>query len=224
LLIALMAAWRGEPNAIIDHALAEEMMTEVGPGVAGLGAFLDGHGPTRRFSHTGANDSYKTWFEGHLATGDGLVVMTNSGSEGDLRTEIRRAVAQAEGWDPGLQGTARIPAVRVSDRDLAANAGSYSVDIGTDTATRRAIFQILLSGYLPDYERLSLKISAENGRLFLSSANNPRPLKLVAEDRTHFLVESRPEIRVEFIRGYKGFVDELMIKTTDSLLTAKRVQ
>ncbi len=223
-IIAIMAAWRGEANGIIDHSLAEEMMTEVGPGVSGLGAFLDGHGLTRRFSHSGANDSYKAWFEGHLATGDGVVIMTNGASEGDLRTEVRRAVALAEGWAPAFQETVHVPAVHVSQADIAANAGSYGLDIGSDTATRRAVFQVLLAGYLPDYEHLSFKVSAENGRLSLSSPNNPRPFKLIAEDRTHFLVENRPEIRIEFVRSYKGTVDELMIKTTDSVLTAKRVQ
>jgi hypothetical protein len=37
--------------------------------------------------------------EGHLVTGDGVVVFTNGARGGDLIPEILRAVADAEGWD-----------------------------------------------------------------------------------------------------------------------------
>src|SRR3546814_9256156 len=60
ILVALIAAWRGGDKAFLSPALARDMMTEVGPSRVGLGPFLDGYGTSRRFSHSGANDSYRS--------------------------------------------------------------------------------------------------------------------------------------------------------------------
>src|SRR3546814_13456743 len=78
ILVALIAAWRGGDKAFLSPALARDMMTEVGPSRVGLGPFLDGYGTSRRFSHSGANDSYRAWFAAWLADGDGVVIFTNS--------------------------------------------------------------------------------------------------------------------------------------------------
>src|SRR3546814_6688259 len=96
------------------------MMTEVGPSRVGLGPFLDGYGTSRRFSHSGANDSYRAWFEAWLADGDGVVIFTNSVGGGPLRAEIRRAVAAAENWQRSrlsIKGTAvQLPPADLGER------------------------------------------------------------------------------------------------------------
>src|SRR3546814_18176006 len=89
------------------------MMTEVGPSRVGLGPFLDGYGTSRRFSHSGANDSYRAWFEAWLADGDGVVIFTNSVGGGPLRADIRRAVAAAEHW-PQRRVRIHVPPVQLT--------------------------------------------------------------------------------------------------------------
>jgi CubicO group peptidase (beta-lactamase class C family) len=100
LVQALGASHRGASDAYLPRALAAEMMTPVSPGTFGLGPRLAGVGAASIFHHAGANDSYKAYIEGNLASGDGLVILTN-GANGDvLGDEIRNGVSDAMRW-PG---------------------------------------------------------------------------------------------------------------------------
>jgi CubicO group peptidase (beta-lactamase class C family) len=87
----MLKAYRGE-SAYLDQDLAIEMMTPIAPSEHGLGPRLSGVGETFLFHHGGANNSYRAWIEGHLATSDGLVVMTNATMGMGLAIEIRNAV------------------------------------------------------------------------------------------------------------------------------------
>ena len=99
LVLGLGASYRA-PGGFLPQELAGDMMTAVSPGPFGLGPRLAGEGAARIFHHAGANDSYKAYIEGNLATGDGLVIVTN-GANGDvLGDEIRNAVSDALSW-PG---------------------------------------------------------------------------------------------------------------------------
>lgn len=99
LVLALGASYRA-PGGYLPQGLAVDMMTAVSPGPFGLGPRLAGEGAAHIFHHAGANDSYKAYIEGNLATGDGLVVVTN-GANGDVSgDEIRNAVSDALSW-PG---------------------------------------------------------------------------------------------------------------------------
>jgi len=99
LVLALGASYRAQ-GGFLPQELAVDMMTAVSPGPFGLGPRLAGEGAARIFHHAGANDSYKAYIEGNLATGDGLVIVTN-GANGDvLGDEIRNAVSDALSW-PG---------------------------------------------------------------------------------------------------------------------------
>lgn len=99
LVLALGASYRA-PGGYLPQELAVDMMTAVSPGSFGLGPRLVGEGAAHIFHHAGANDSYKAYVEGNLATGDGLVVLTN-GANGDvLGDEIRNAASDALAW-PG---------------------------------------------------------------------------------------------------------------------------
>ena len=64
----------------------------------GLGPRLNGAGTTRVFHHGGANDSYRAWIEGHVESGDGLVVLTNGREGAWVRSEIRKSVEDAFDW------------------------------------------------------------------------------------------------------------------------------
>ena len=99
LVIAFIDSHRGVENAFLSQALVRDAMTEVSPGTYGLGPEMAGHGAIRRFRHAGSNESYKAYMEGHLVTGDGVVVFTNGARGGSLIPEILRSVADAESWD-----------------------------------------------------------------------------------------------------------------------------
>jgi CubicO group peptidase (beta-lactamase class C family) len=100
LIIALIEASRSQPDAFLSQSLIADVMTEVAPSAHGLGPRLDRElgEDNLRFSHGGSNESYKAWMEGHLGTGNGLVVFTNGARGRSLNEEIKRAVADAEGW------------------------------------------------------------------------------------------------------------------------------
>lgn len=87
-------------GGFLPRSLAVDMMTAVAPGPFGLGPRLAGEGAARIFHHAGANDSYKAYIEGNLASGDGLVVLTNGAGGDVLGDEIRNAVSDAFAW-PG---------------------------------------------------------------------------------------------------------------------------
>lgn len=100
LVRALGTSHSGASDAYLPRAVAADMMTPVSPGMFGLGPRLAGTGEAGIFHHAGANDSYKAYIEGNLASGDGLVILTN-GANGDvLGDEIRNGVSDVMRW-PG---------------------------------------------------------------------------------------------------------------------------
>ena len=100
LVIALIESYQGDGDTFLSYELARDVMTEVSPSAFGLGPALDGEGPTRRFFHTGANDSYRAYMRGFLHSADGVVIFTNGERGPELIDEMRQAVIDAEGW-PG---------------------------------------------------------------------------------------------------------------------------
>jgi len=104
LVIALIESYQGVDGSFLSHSVTQDMMTEVDPSSYGLGPALHGSSETRRFHHGGSNNSYKAWMEGHLQTGDGVIVFANGAGGGALTHEIAVAVGKAEGWPVGLAG------------------------------------------------------------------------------------------------------------------------
>lgn len=64
----------------------------------GLGPRINGDGDQLIFHHGGANDHYKSWMEGHPASGSGVVILTNGEQGKKLGYEIRISVGQAFDW------------------------------------------------------------------------------------------------------------------------------
>ncbi|WP_129794126.1 serine hydrolase [Sphingosinicella sp. CPCC 101087] len=152
LIAALTGSFRGEARPFLPRSLATEMMTPVSPGLFGLGPRLAGEGDSAIFHHGGANDSYKAYVEGHLASGDGLAILTN-GANGDvLGDEIRNAVSDALGW-PGDWSAVVQP---IRDRALFAHyPGTY---------VRRRDQPIEIAGLLDtgfDHERIAIEAAGD---------------------------------------------------------------
>ncbi len=121
----MINAYRGQ-SAYLHPVLGQEMMTRVSPSEHGLGPRLEGRGEHFIFHHGGTNNSYRAWMEGHLATGDGLVVLTNGANGMDLAVEIRNAMNDVMGWrvNPVLD----VPALDLTEAQLARYEGVYALD------------------------------------------------------------------------------------------------
>jgi CubicO group peptidase (beta-lactamase class C family) len=140
---ALIESYRGR-NDFLPRAIAREMMTEIWPSLHGLGPRLQGEGATRFFHHGGANDSYRAWIEGHLESGNGLVILTNGSRGGQLMMEIRNALTDAldDGINPPIR-TLSDPAVRDAYADY---MGSYTLDATVPPELRGNLAVLFLSG------------------------------------------------------------------------------
>jgi CubicO group peptidase (beta-lactamase class C family) len=121
----MLKAYRGE-SEYLNQDLAIEMMTPVAPSEHGLGPRLSGAGETYLFHHGGANNSYRAWIEGHLVTGDGLVVMTNATMGMGLAIEIRNAVNDAMGWR--VNEVIDLPELTLSEAHLDHFVGAFELD------------------------------------------------------------------------------------------------
>jgi len=134
-LTAMLINSYREDGGFIPRHLALDMMTEVSPAWHGLGPRLNGTGSTRIFHHGGANNSYMTLMEGHLATGDGLVVLTNGSNGRGLYTEIRNAVADVMGWE--IHKPIIVKPTSIPPQMLSGFAGHYSPDPAFPMAERK---------------------------------------------------------------------------------------
>jgi CubicO group peptidase (beta-lactamase class C family) len=171
LVLALGASYRA-PGGYLPQELAVDMMTLVTPGPFGLGLRLAGEGAAHIFHHAGANDSYKAYIEGNLATGDGLVILTN-GANGDvLGDEIRNAVSDALAW-PGDWSVRTGP---IAEAGLSGNfIGSYK---------RRADQDPKLAGLLDtSFSAESLEIVRSAEGLQMTAKGRSRALVAVTSNR-----------------------------------------
>jgi CubicO group peptidase (beta-lactamase class C family) len=214
-VVALMDAYRGAPGAILSRPLAWAMMTEVGPSTYGLGPNLDGEGWTRRFSHSGSNDSYRAWMEGHIATGDGLVILTNGALGYKLAREIRRAVAVDEKWNIGLP--VHVPAVPIDSDMLARLPGRYVLPAQAPVTASR------IDAIRPAYD-----VTRDGDRLVIHDDKKNKSTALIAEDPSHFIVEegfigdSIVPTRLEFVNGYDGRIAMMVIRHGGDVVEAAR--
>lgn len=97
-IIEIQLAYAGRSEKVLHRAMVNTMLTSQNGGPAGLGPFVSGQGPGRRFSHNGANAGFRCNFVGLLDSGDGAVVMTNSDAGDPLIGEIIKSIATVYGW------------------------------------------------------------------------------------------------------------------------------
>ena len=100
LLIALLRAYRGEPNAILTTAMAHTMMTRQNGGPYGLGGAVDGSGKSLVLMKRGQNIGYQSYMLIFPETGQGIVVLTGSDNGTTLATALIRRAAQIYRWPP----------------------------------------------------------------------------------------------------------------------------
>lgn len=93
-LIAVQKAHAGEPDAILNHKLARDMLTPQKNSQAGLGLFLSNADDDGTFDHGGANKGFRCRLLAGKKNGNGIVVMTNSDNGSAMIDQAIRLVSQ----------------------------------------------------------------------------------------------------------------------------------
>ena len=129
-LLALRAAWAGEPGAILSRSLARQMATRHDRGVFGLGVRVMGDGPTARINHGGSNDGYQSETNCYLESGDGAVVLTNAVPGIYLYREVLNAVADVYDWPAFMPSPKHLHTF--TEEDLHRYSGEYEIQLGIE--------------------------------------------------------------------------------------------
>lgn len=167
LVTALLASYQDD-DGFLPRSLAQDMMTPVSPSEHGLGPRIEGRDEVLLFHHGGTNSSYHAWIEGYLATGDGLVILTNGSGANGLITEIRNAVSDAMNWE--INQPVRAPEITLSADQLSDYTGTYRVDVAYPYGLRRIMVRGLFEQRIhieSDGARLTLTVDGNDGAIAL---------------------------------------------------------
>jgi CubicO group peptidase (beta-lactamase class C family) len=207
----LIGSYQGK-TAFLPQALATTMMTEVAPGVFGLGPRLGGSGAGRYFFHMGANESYLSFMEGYLETGDGFVILTNGSSGMPLVMEIRNALADAFGLGahPEVRGVAlRLPPAA----DL---AGRYQRDAAVPPDVQRSLAD--------NFDHAALQVELDGNAVQLRVSGTAAPLALVPLGPAQFVHMGLYAFVVEFRRDAWGAVRGVTVSMPEAGAVAHYVR
>jgi len=100
LLSQIGRAWRGESHLFLAPDTVREMLSQQNGGPYGLGAAVSGVGGNLVLMKRGQNVGYQGYLILYPATGQGLVVMTNSDNGSTLAAALISRAAKAYGWPP----------------------------------------------------------------------------------------------------------------------------
>ncbi|HTQ60105.1 MAG TPA: serine hydrolase [Candidatus Solibacter sp.] len=126
----------GNSSKILSQSMAKQMLTHQF-GNWGLGFGLESPGAKTTFGHGGANEGYRCNLEAHTDSGQGLVVMTDSDSGGELTNEIFRAVSKEYAW-PDYHPVEH-PLIKLDPAKFTDYPGTYEIQgVGTLTVTLKS--------------------------------------------------------------------------------------
>jgi len=98
LLVQLADVWQGLSSIFLRRETLEEMLTPQNGGPYGLGAAVAGDGASLVLMKRGQNIGYQGYLILYPASGQGMVVMTNSDNGSILAEALIRRAAAAYGW------------------------------------------------------------------------------------------------------------------------------
>ena len=98
LLVELADVWQGLSSIFLRRQTLEEMLTPQDGGPYGLGAAVAGDGASLVLMKRGQNVGYQGYLILYPASGQGLVVMTNSDHGSKLAEALIRRAAAVYGW------------------------------------------------------------------------------------------------------------------------------
>ena len=194
--IELQRALAGR-SLILSAAIAREMLTPI-KGGWGLGIGVGGSAGHPYFQHGGANDGFQCNMVAYNS-GDGVAIMTNSDSGGQLAGEILRTIAYQYKWPNFAPRELPNPAnISVSAETLQRYTGVYGMAPG-----------------------VSMIITLENGQLVSQMTRQPKlPLTaLSANTFTPRVVDAQ----LEFPKDEQGPSSQLVLHQNGRDMTAKRL-
>jgi CubicO group peptidase (beta-lactamase class C family) len=98
LLVELADVWQGLSSIFLRRQTLEEMLTPQNGGPYGLGAAIAGDGASLVLMKRGQNVGYQGYLILYPASGQGMVVMTNSDNGSKLAEALIKRAASAYGW------------------------------------------------------------------------------------------------------------------------------
>ena len=98
LLVELADVWQGLSSIFLRRQTLEEMLTPQNGGPYGLGAAIAGEGASLVLMKRGQNVGYQGYLILYPASGQGMVVMTNSDNGSKLAEALIKRAASAYGW------------------------------------------------------------------------------------------------------------------------------
>ena len=98
LLVQLAHTWQGFSSIFLHRRTLQEMLTPQNGGPCGLGAAVAGDGASLVLMKRGQNIGYQGYLILYPATGQGLVVMTNSDNGSRLAAALIKRAAAAYDW------------------------------------------------------------------------------------------------------------------------------
>jgi CubicO group peptidase (beta-lactamase class C family) len=113
-VIGVQMAYEGKSTKLLTQQSARLMLTPYQNKMgAGLGAFVNTMDTTKYFTHAGSTVGFQSVYYGSLQSGNGVVVMLNSGSQ-QLLTEVVNSVAKVYGfkdlYHPNIKKLVPVPA------------------------------------------------------------------------------------------------------------------
>lgn len=98
LLVQLAHTWQGFSSIFLRHQTLQEILTPQNGGPYGLGAAIAGDGASLVLMKRGQNIGYQGYLILYPATGQGMVVMTNSDNGSRLAEALIKRAATAYDW------------------------------------------------------------------------------------------------------------------------------
>jgi len=194
--IELQNALAGK-SSVLSAATAKEMLTP-GKGNWGLGIGVGGSASHPYFQHGGANDGFQCDLVAYNS-GDGVAIMTNSDSGGQLAGEIVRTIAYERKWPDFAPREFPNPAnISVSAETLRRYAGVYGMAPG-----------------------INMIVTVENGQL-VSQMTHQQKLPLTALS-TNTFTPKVVDAQLEFPKNEQGPSSQLVLHQNGRDMTAKRL-
>jgi CubicO group peptidase (beta-lactamase class C family) len=194
--IELQRALAGK-STILSAATAKEMLTPIKGGY-GLGIGVGGSAAHPYFQHNGANDGFQCDMVAYNS-GDGVAIMTNSDSGGQLAGEILRTIAYERKWPDFVPRELPNPAnIKLSAETLQRYAGVYGIGPG-----------------------VNMIITLENEQL-VSQMTHQQKLPLTAVSANIFTLKV-VDAQLEFPKDEQGPATQLVLHQNGRDMTAKRL-
>jgi len=195
--IEVQNEYTGKSAKILSQDMVRQMLTRQ-IGVWGLGFGLESSGDKPHFGHGGANEGFRCNVETYTDSGQGLAVMTNSDSGGELTQEIFRAVAKEYAW-PDYHPVEHV-LIKINPATFAAYPGTYEI---------------------PSVGRLTITMKP-TGLYVQAEPFGPDPQELLPESPTQFFVVSG-DVTFTFHKDAQGAITCLTLHAGSQTFEAKKI-